>query len=104
MEQLTLLVHLTDNADEMQFANLLSIYNTKCTLLSAAYAMLTVAFTKKKPHYMYIISKHEYFHQQKWPKVDCCYPACWFVKLRMVMFVYEYEDQQDLLYSLEQLT
>ena len=48
MEHLTLLVHLTDNADEMQFANLLSIYNTKCTLLSAAYAMLTVAFTKKK--------------------------------------------------------
>ena len=49
MEHLTLLVHLTDNADEMQFANLLSIYNTKCTLLlSAAYAILTVAFTKKK--------------------------------------------------------
>ena len=49
MEHLTLLVHLTDNADEMQFANLLSIYNTKCTLLlSAAYAIVTVAFTKKK--------------------------------------------------------
>jgi len=30
---------------------LLSIYNTKCTLLlSAAYALLTFAFTKKKNH------------------------------------------------------
>ena len=91
MEHLTLLVHLTDNADEMQFANLLSIYNTKCTLLlSAAYAILTVAFTRKK-------SSSGIFPSTKMAKGRS---ACWFVKLRMVMFVYEYEEtsKQDLLF------